>query len=197
MVLSEPIVRLLFEHGAFTAADTAATAQALTWLSLGLPAHVLAKALSPAFYARHDTRMPLWAALIGFVVALGLAASLRDVWGASGIAAGLAAGATATAAFLLVRAAATPGWSLDPAARMRLPRILLAAALMGALLWLAVRFIAPPGLHGGVWPALVLLGLVAAAMAVYLLSLRLLGVVIWGKAFRAVLQHRSSGDLRG
>ena len=35
IVLSEPIVRLLFEHGAFTAADTAATAQALIWLALG------------------------------------------------------------------------------------------------------------------------------------------------------------------
>ena len=31
MVLSEPIVRLLFEHGAFTSADTAATARALAW----------------------------------------------------------------------------------------------------------------------------------------------------------------------
>ena len=55
IVLSEPIVRLLFEHGAFTAADTAATAQALIWLALGLPAHVLVKALSPAFFAREDT----------------------------------------------------------------------------------------------------------------------------------------------
>ncbi len=40
IVLSAPIVRLLFEHGAFTAADTASTAQALIWLALGLPAHV-------------------------------------------------------------------------------------------------------------------------------------------------------------
>ena len=50
IVLSEPIVRMLFQHGAFTSADTAATAQALMWLALGLPAHVLVKALSPAFF---------------------------------------------------------------------------------------------------------------------------------------------------
>ena len=56
IVLGEPIVRMLFEHGVFTAADTAATAQALMWLALGLPAHVLVKALSPAFFARDDTR---------------------------------------------------------------------------------------------------------------------------------------------
>src|SRR5215475_6585052 len=39
IVLAEPIVRLLFERGAFTASDTASTTQALTWLALGLPAH--------------------------------------------------------------------------------------------------------------------------------------------------------------
>src|SRR3984893_9179860 len=37
IVLSEPVVRMLFEHGAFTAADTTATPQALIWLALGLP----------------------------------------------------------------------------------------------------------------------------------------------------------------
>ena len=37
IVLGEPIVRLLFEHGAFTAGDTAATAQALMWLALACP----------------------------------------------------------------------------------------------------------------------------------------------------------------
>src|ERR1019366_9146078 len=55
IALSEPVVRMLFEHAAFTAADTAATAQALMLLALGLPAHVLVKALSPAFFARDDT----------------------------------------------------------------------------------------------------------------------------------------------
>ena len=54
-MLSQPIVQVLFEHGAFTAGDTAATAQALTLLALGLPAHVLVKALSPAF-SRAGTR---------------------------------------------------------------------------------------------------------------------------------------------
>ena len=59
IVLSEPIVRMLFEHGAFTADDTKVTARALMWLTLALPAHVLVKALSPAFFAREDTMTPL------------------------------------------------------------------------------------------------------------------------------------------
>ena len=87
MVLSEPIVRMLFQHGAFTAADTAATAQALMVLALGLPAHVLIKALSPAFFARGDTLTPLWATLKGIAVAIALAVVLGHFYGAGGIAA--------------------------------------------------------------------------------------------------------------
>src|SRR5258708_34828921 len=73
IVLGAPIVRLLFEHGAFTALDSAATAHALMWLALGLPAHGLVKALSPAFFARDDTLTPLWATLKGVVGRIGLA----------------------------------------------------------------------------------------------------------------------------
>ena len=76
-VLAEPIVRLLFEHGAFGAEDSAATARALMWLALGLPAHVLIKALSPAFFARSDTMTPLLATAKGFVVAVALAVAAR------------------------------------------------------------------------------------------------------------------------
>ena len=80
-------MRLLFEHGAFTATDTAATAQALMWLALALPAHVLVKALSPAFFAREDTLTPLVATLKGVAVAIVLAVLLGHWFGASGIAA--------------------------------------------------------------------------------------------------------------
>ena len=81
-MLSEPIVRLLFEHGAFTATDAAATARALTLLALGLPAHVLVKALSPAFFAREDTLTPLLATLKGVVFAIVLAVMLGHFFGA-------------------------------------------------------------------------------------------------------------------
>src|ERR1700710_2434008 len=73
IVLRAPIVSTLFEHGAFDATDAAATAQALALLALGLPAHVLVKALSPAFFARGDTATPLFAALKGVAVAIVLA----------------------------------------------------------------------------------------------------------------------------
>src|SRR6267378_952699 len=102
IVLSEPIVRTLFEHGAFTAADTVATTHALMWLALGLPAHVLVKALSPAFFARDDTVAPLMATLKGLAVAIVLSVILGQLYGASGIAVSIALGAWSSA-FALIR----------------------------------------------------------------------------------------------
>src|SRR5438309_1812381 len=103
IVLSEPIVRMLFEHGAFTALDTMATAHALIWLALGLPAHVLVKALSPAFFAREDTLTPLLATFKGFAVAIVLSVVLSQIFGAGGIAASIAMGAWSSALALIWR----------------------------------------------------------------------------------------------
>ena len=53
--LAEPIVALLFERGAFTAIDSAVTAEVLRGFCIGLPAFVFIKALQPSFFARRDT----------------------------------------------------------------------------------------------------------------------------------------------
>jgi putative peptidoglycan lipid II flippase len=164
IVLSAPIVRLLFEHGAFTAADTASTAQALVWLALGLPAHVLVKTLSPAFFAREDTWTPLLATLKGFVFAIALALLLGHFLGIAGIAIGLTFGAWSTASSLIRQGATSFGLSLDTDARRRLPRIVAAALIMGGLLWLASGVAA--NTHGLAQAAL-LLALIAGAIATY------------------------------
>jgi putative peptidoglycan lipid II flippase len=189
IVLSEPIVRLLFEHGAFTADDTAATARALMWLTLALPAHVLVKALSPAFFAREDTMTPLVAALKGIVLAVALAFLLSHWYGAEGIAAAIAFGAWGMAFSLIRRGAETFGFSIDTEARRRLPRIALAALAMGALLWLATRSLPAlaSGAHGLAQAAL-LLALIAAGIAFYGLFLRLFGVTGWREAVNAFRQ---------
>jgi putative peptidoglycan lipid II flippase len=174
IVLAGPIVQLLFEHGAFGAADSTATAHALTLLALGLPAHVLIKALSPAYYARSDTMTPLLAAAKGFVVAIALAVVLGHYFGASGVAASIAAGAWSSALSLLRKGRREFGFALDAAARQRLPRIVIATTAMGTLLWLSTGLV-PSGTHGLI--RFVALGFqIAAGIGVYGLLLQILGV---------------------
>ena len=195
VVLSEPIVRMLFEHGAFSAADTHATALALGCLALGLPAHVLIKALSPAFFARGNTMTPLLATLKGIAVAIVLAIVLGRIFGVGGIAAAMAAGAWSTAFSLGRSVAATFGFSIDAEARRRLPRIALAALLMGGLLWLSAQGL--PQAFGTHWMlSVATLGLlIVAAIASYGLFLLLFRVVAWND-IRGALRRSRSPDLR-
>jgi putative peptidoglycan lipid II flippase len=194
VVLSEPTVRLLFQHGAFTAADTASTAQALSWLALALPAHVLFKALSPAFFAREDTLAPLLAALKGMVVAIVLAVLLSHYFGAAGVAASLACGAWSSALALIRKGAVTFGFSIDAAARRRLPRICVAALAMAGSLWLSRSFVSEPSLvTSGIAHAALLAIAIAGGIAVYGLLLVLLGVTGWRETVNAIRQPR---DLR-
>jgi putative peptidoglycan lipid II flippase len=197
MVLSEPIVRMLFEHGAFTAADSAATAQALMWLTFALPAHVLVKALSPAFFAREDTIAPLMATLKAVAVAIVSAFLFGQLFGTSGIAAGIALGAWSNALSLLRQTAATFGFAIDAAARRRLPRIVAAALAMGALLWLATRLVPVfAGATHGLVQAVILLVLIAGGIAAYGLLLSLFAVTGWRETAHA-LRQPPPRDLHG
>jgi putative peptidoglycan lipid II flippase len=196
IVLREPIVRVLFEHGAFSAGDTTATAQALALLALGLPAHVLVKTLSPAFFARGDTATPLIATFKGLALAIALAIVLGHLFGAGGIATGIALGAWSNAVSLIRQGAATFGLSIDAPARRRLPRIVLAALAMGGLLWLKTALMWPLAANAhGLAQAAILSLLIAAGLAVYGAALALLGVVNWTDAVKA-LRRSPPRDLR-
>jgi putative peptidoglycan lipid II flippase len=180
LVLSRPIVHLLFEHGAFTAADTTATAQALALLALGLPAQVLVKALSPAFFARDNTHTPLMATLFGLAVAVGAALLLQPRFGTAGIATSLALAAWSSAGVLMARSAAAFGFSIDTPARRRLPLIALAALAMGGLLGLAAAFALPWSAEAHGFAQAAMLGiLIAGGLATYALLLTLFGVIDW------------------
>jgi putative peptidoglycan lipid II flippase len=62
--LSEPVVRLLFEHNRFTPADTQQVSAALDIYVLGMIFAAIDYPLNFAFYARQNTRLP---ALVGVV----------------------------------------------------------------------------------------------------------------------------------
>ncbi len=85
-VLSEAIIRVLYERGMFSAENTSVVAGILAIYGLGLPGFVLIKALQPGFYAREDTKTPMRITMLAVVVNSGLAISLFPILAERGIA---------------------------------------------------------------------------------------------------------------
>ncbi|MEU3630439.1 lipid II flippase MurJ [Streptomyces fradiae] len=150
------IVGLLFQRGAFDAADTAATASVMRVYALGLLGHAMVSALGRCYFS--ESR-PLWfpaaAMALGVAVNAALGALWADRWGTAGIALANAAGITLTAALLLAGTGRRRVPLSAPAVAGGLARLAAAAALATA----AGRLCAP-------WAAHPLLGTALAAAAV-------------------------------
>ncbi|GIH89777.1 murein biosynthesis integral membrane protein MurJ [Planobispora siamensis] len=96
------IVALLLQHGAFTEADTAATALIVRVYSLGLLGHTVVGVVCRVFFcAERPTWYPAAAMAAGLALTAVLAAVTAPHWGTAGITAANAAGITLTAAVLL------------------------------------------------------------------------------------------------
>ena len=189
ILLSRPIIALLFQYGNFTGLDVSMAGLALMAYGFGLPAFMLVRVLAPAFYSRQDTRTPVKIAIramlanmvmnVLFVVPL----VLLDIPGAH---AGLAL-ATALASYInagmLFRVLRKDQVYRPDAGWARLAaQIVFALAVMAALLlWGAPDAVALAGLpvlqragQLGLW---ITLGMIS-----YLLALRLAGLrlaILW------------------
>lgn len=165
-VVPDTLVSALFQRGRFTAEDAQATALAVAIYGIGLPAFVMQKVLQPLFYAREDTRRPFNYALVAMVVNALLAIGLAFVIGylAAAVAASVAGWAMMV---LLWRGSRDMGHAVtfDNRLRRRLPRIVLASALLGVALWLGDAALTPVAQSAGRGTALGLL--VLGAMVVY------------------------------
>ena len=102
MLLREPIIHLFFEHGAFSAQDTTATAGALLAFAVGLWAFAAYRILATAFYSLQDTKTPALAAVIGMCTNLVLALWLMEPLKYIGLALATAIAAMVNSGILLV-----------------------------------------------------------------------------------------------
>ncbi len=121
IVLSHPIVRLLYERGEFTAQSTAQTAGALQVYALGLFGMATTEIVTRAFYALHDTITPVKVASLGMIVNLALALALVHPLGENGLALATAVAGT------------VEGATLFTVARRRIPGIEMSGLVGSAL----------------------------------------------------------------
>ena len=183
VVCAVPFVTMIFQGGQFSLDQARLTGEVLAALVLGLPAYVLVKVLVPNFYARSDTRTPVYAAFLSLTIFLlvciwnngfavggpvamaGTTLTLPRLemaglgYGVQGIAFASAIGAWANVAYLYLVLVKRGYYAIPLALVLRIARQLIAAAAMGAALWFAQGLLTPyydAGLLGRLFALLVL-----------------------------------------
>ena len=144
VILREPIVQVLFQHGRFVAESTRLTARALLYYAMGLPAFAAVKLIVPAFYSTQDTRTPVRVAVITMLANVLLNviflfyffAKLKN--GGPALASALAAYFNVFALFVIFRLRFGRLGTRDIAAS--LAKIAVCSSAMGVVCWGALRY---------------------------------------------------------
>ena len=175
VIAGEPIAAGLFGYGKYTEIDVHYTAQALAAFSIGLPSYVLVKVLTPGFYARQDTKTPLRFALISMAVNLIGNLLLIKPLHHMGPPLATAIASTVNVALLYAALVKRGHFAADARLRRRAPRLLLAALVMGGVLWFSQSLLLPY-MHGAWFSRFCALTLLVSAGAlVYGLATVVLG----------------------
>ena len=163
IVIGRPILHVVYEHGAFTREATLHVMPALAAFAVGLPAFTLTKVFQPSFYAREDTRTPMYFAMATVAVNIALSLILSRSLEHVGIALASSIAAWVNALALIFTAVRRGFYEADARFITRLPRILLSVAVMSGLLWallaypLAANYAERAGFLAALWGLLVLL----------------------------------------
>ncbi len=181
IVLAEPVINILFQHGRFGLQETIKTAQAVIAYSVGLPAYVIVKALAPNFFARGDTRTPVKYSIIVLLANLCFSVILMHPFGHVGI-----ASATTIAAFVSLwqyyrGLRKRDYWQLSAPLRRKCLNIVVCSLLMGLVL-VAVQSLLNlyfgNWLHLSILPKIFILGIIGFfGLASFLIAAKITGVL--------------------
>ena len=136
-IIPDFLIAGIYQRGAFTAETTVEVAKALKWFALGLPGFVLLKVLTPAFFARENTRTPMIWAGISAVINISLGYTLFVTIGFHGLALATSVAAWVNVIGLTVLLLRSGDLAVDAPLKKHFPRAVAACAVMGAGLWWA------------------------------------------------------------
>jgi putative peptidoglycan lipid II flippase len=135
VVLGEPIIQLIYQHGRFGSEDTRATVAALDLYSLGLVAYAAVKVVAPSFYAVGLSRLPMIASIGAVAGNLAMNLVLHPVYGYKVLALGTALAATLNFVILFVSFHRRIARVARRALAGHVLRVSTASAIMGAASW--------------------------------------------------------------
>tara|TARA_R110001606_G_scaffold21271_6_gene75091 strand:+ start:879 stop:2471 length:1593 start_codon:yes stop_codon:yes gene_type:complete len=129
-----PLVTSFYVGGNFTASDGQTTAAVVAALVVGLPAYVLVKVLIPGFFARKDTKTPVYTAGISLLINIALNLLLIPIYGIKGLAFAGAIAAWCNCAMLYTMLHRRGHFHLEWTLLLRIGRITLSAVGMAMVL---------------------------------------------------------------
>ncbi len=166
-LLSEPITRLLFERGAFSATATGLMTPVLAVYALGLPFVSFTSLALRGFYSLKDTATPVRAAVLSFAVNLGLSLVFMRWWSTVGLAVAGNVAVVVQALYLQIKLREKrESFGLAPLLPS-LGRIVVATVLMGAAVWAGARGATALSLPGKWAEVVVVLGVIPLGAALY------------------------------
>lgn len=176
-ITGSAFTRAFYTGGAFTLDNAMATGAVVSGLVLGLPAYVLIKVLIPSYFARKDTRTPVYTAAGSLLINVALNFLLVPRLGVQGLAIAGSVSAWCNAGALYAILATKGHYRLTALSLGRIGRIALAAAFMGAVLWYAMPY-GDDFYAGGVIERIgAVTALVAGGGLAYLVAAIALGVI--------------------
>ncbi len=191
-VMPLTLITVLFERGAFDAADSQMTAHVLMAYAIGLPAYIAIKVFSTAHWAREDTTTPVRISVVATLLNIALSIILIQYIGVVGIA--LATGLTGWLQFYLhVRALKThPSAQFDRKFLTNMPKILLSSCVMGVAVYIFCLLLNDIIFDGTAFIQVIsLIFIVFGGMAVYGASIFVTGAVKPSEIKRYLLKRRS------
>lgn len=171
VALSEPIIKIVFEYGQFSAEDTAITATALFFYSFGMVGYAVCEILNKSFYAIRDGITPMVTSIIGIVVNFGTAFLFVNVieMGIGGLALASAASSTVMSVILLFMINKRKSGTVPVHFVGNLAKIIISASLCGVTAYTAYKFL--NFMNGGNIITLVRAGIAAlSGLVIYLVS---------------------------
>ncbi|WAC47358.1 murein biosynthesis integral membrane protein MurJ [Asticcacaulis sp. SL142] len=122
----------LFSRGLFTAHDAMETGKLLFHYGWGVPAFVLTRVLTPAFFARRDTKGPMKFALVSVALNVALCVALYPIMGVPGLVVATSASAWSNVILMVFTLMRRNTWSPSLKAQASLLKIIIAGLGMGA-----------------------------------------------------------------
>ena len=135
-ILSFPIINILFQRGEFLPIDTYYTSQTLSIFSVGLPAYILIKVLVTCFFAREDTKTPLYISIISVLINIILSLIFIQTMREMGIALATSISAWVNALLLFLILKRNKDFELDNKIKKNIFKIIISVLFMGLICFL-------------------------------------------------------------